>query len=126
MFNAPQYEVPPAVRDLAERNLAQVRTAYERFVTIMRQAQETMAKSQGAMTHSAAEIQSKALQYAQANIEANFRFASDIARAKDIKDYLELQTRYTQSQIETYAKQGQEITRLMRSAAMKSEPKAKS
>ena len=119
MYDVPQFEIPPAVRAIAERNVAQVRSAYEQFVNLMRQSQETIMKSQGAMTQSAFEIQSKALQYAQANVEANFRFAFDLARAKDVKEYLELQTRYAQSQLETYAKQSQEITRLVTEVAHK-------
>ena len=123
MENGPQFEIPNAVRELAERNITQVRQAYDQVVRLMRKAQETMVKSQGAMTQSALEIQAKSLQFAQSNIESNFRFASELARAKDLKEYLEVQSRYAQEQLETYARQAQEITRLMGEAAHKSQPK---
>ena len=123
MYETPQFEIPAAVRDLAERNVTQVRQAYEQVVVLMRKAQETMAKSQGAMTQSAIEIQAKALQYAQSNIESNFRLATDLAHARDLKEYLEIQTRYAQEQLEVYGKQAQEITRLISDAAHKSQPK---
>lgn len=123
MENGPQFEIPNAVRELAERNITQVRQAYDQVVGLMRKAQETMVKSQGAMTQSALEIQAKSLQFAQSNIESNFRFASELARAKDLKEYLEVQSRYAQEQLETYARQAQEITRLMGEAAHKSQPK---
>ena len=119
MYDQPQFEIPAPVRELAARNVAQVRQAYEQFVGLVTKAQETILKSQGAMTMSAVEIQSKALHFAQANIESNFRFASDIAKARDLKEYLEVQSRYTQSQLETYAKQAQEIAKLMGEAAHK-------
>ncbi len=121
MYDQPQFEIPAQVRELAERNVAQVRQAYEQFLGLVTKAQETMFKSQGAMTMSAVEIQAKALHFAQANIEANFRFASEIAKARDLKQYLEVQSRYTQSQLETYAKQTQEITRLMGEVAHKTQ-----
>ena len=123
MYDQPPFEIPAAVRDLAERNVAQVRQAYEQFLGLVTKAQETILKSQGAMTVSVVEIQAKVLHFAQANIEANFRFATDIAKARDVKEYLEVQSRYAQSQLESYAKQAQEITRLIGVAAHKPHPK---
>ena len=120
MYDQPPFEIPAGVRDLAERNVAQVRQAYEQFLGLVTKAQETILKSQGAMTISVVEIQAKVLHFAQANIEANFRFATDIAKARDVKEYLEVQSRYAQSQLESYAKQAQEITRLIGVAAHKS------
>ena len=123
MFETPQFEIPPAVREIAERNVAQVRTAYEQVINLMRKAQDTCMKTQGAMTQSTLDIQAKALTFAQANIESNFRFAAELAQAKDIKEYLDIQSRYAKMQMDTYAKQGQEISRLMADAAHKAQPK---
>lgn len=123
MYENAQFEIPAAVRDLAEKNVAQVRQAYEQVLTLVQKAQETIVKSQGAMTQSAFEIQAKALQYAQENIQSNFRFAGELAKARDVREYIETQTRYAQSQLETYARQAQDITRLMSEAAHKSQPR---
>ncbi|MEQ1719108.1 MAG: phasin family protein [Hyphomicrobium sp.] len=123
MYDTPSFEIPSAVRDIAERNVTQVRHAYEQVADLMRKAQDAMVKSQGAMTQSAIEIQAKSLQYAQANIEQNFKFAADLARARDLKDYLEIQSRYAQAQLAVYAQQAQDITRMMGEAAHKSQPK---
>ncbi len=120
MYDTPQFEIPSAVRDLAERNVAQVRQSYEQVVSLMRKAQEAAVKSQGAMALGALEIQAKSLEFAQANVMANFNFAAELARARDLQEYLEVQSRYAQSQLEAYAKQSQEITRLMNEAAHKS------
>lgn len=123
MQDVPQFEIPQAVRDLAERNISQVRSAYDQFLKLMQKAHDTVAKSQGVMTQSAWEMQSKAMQYAQANVEANFRLAADLAKAKDLKEYLEVQTAHAKTQMETYAKQTQEVTRLLSDAAHKAQPK---
>lgn len=119
MYDTPKFEIPAAVRELAERNVSQVRQSYEQVLGLMRKAQEVVTKSQGAMTQSALEIQAKSLEFAQANIKSNFRFAAELARARDLKEYLETQSRYAQSQLDTYSKQAQEITRLMSEAAHK-------
>ena len=123
MQDGTQFEIPQAVRDLAERNISQVRSAYDQFFKLMQKAHDTVAKSQGVMTQSAWEMQSKAMQYAQANVEANFRLAADLAKAKDLKEYLEVQTAHAKTQMETYAKQTQEVTRLLSDAAHKAQPK---
>jgi hypothetical protein len=124
MFQTPPLEIPAAVREVAEKNVMQVRQAYEQFSGLMHQAQDAIVKSQGPMAQSAVDFQIKALQYAQANVETNFRFASDLARAKNVKDYLDIQSRYAKSQLETYASQAQEITKLMADAALKSQPRS--
>ena len=123
MQDMQKFEIPQSVRELAERNISQVRGAYEQFLKLLQKAHDTAVKSQGVMTQSAWDIQSKAMQYAQANIEANFRLAADLAKTRDLKQYLEIQTAHAKSQMETYAKQTQEVTRLLSDAAHKAQPK---
>jgi phasin len=124
MFDKPQFEIPDAVREMAERNVEQVRSAYAKFMDIAKQAQDTAAKSQGAMAQSALEIQSRVMRFTQQNVESNFAFASDLARARDIKEYLEIQSRYAQNQVQTYTQQAQELGRLVAEAAQRAQPKA--
>ena len=45
MHDKPQLEIPEPVRELAERNVEQVRSAYNQFMEMARQAQELVAKS---------------------------------------------------------------------------------
>ncbi len=123
MFETPTLEIPQAVRELAEKNVAQVRQAYDQFSGMLHQAHDAIVKSQGAMAQSVIDFQTKALQYAQSNVETNFRFASDLARARDVKEYLEIQSRYAKSQLETYANQAQEITKLMAEAGQSVQPR---
>lgn len=122
MYDTPQFEIPSSVRELAERNVAQVRQAYDQVLALMQKAQDAAVKSQGVMAKSALEIQTKALEFAHANVAANFNFAADLARAKDLKEYLEVQSRYAQTQLDTYAKQNHEISRLMNEAMHRTKP----
>ena len=122
MYDKPQLEIPEAVRDLAERNVEQARAAYSQFMDMARKAQDMVSKQQGAITAGALDIQSKAMRYAEENIDASFKFAADLARARDLKDYLEIQTRYAQRQMQDYAKQAQELGRMMADAAQKVKP----
>ncbi|MFM9939881.1 MAG: phasin family protein [Hyphomicrobiaceae bacterium] len=115
------FEIPDTVRDLAERNVEQARNAYSQFMTMARQAQEMMTKSSPLMTESAREVQERAFRYAQDNIDASFNFAADLARARDVNEYLQIQTRYAQAQMKSYADQAQDLGRLMAEAAQKTQ-----
>lgn len=123
MYDKPQFEIPEAVRELAERNVEQARTAYNQFIETVRKVQDTLSKSQGAMASGVMELQSRAAKYAEENIEANFTFAADLSRARDLKEYLEIQQRYAQRQMQAYAQQAQELGKLLGEAAQKAQPK---
>ncbi len=124
MSDKPQFEFPEAVRELAERNVEQARTAYNQFIDMARKVQETLAKSQGAMTSSAVEMQSQVAKFAEENIQSSFAFASDLSRARDLKEYLEIQQRYAQKQMQSFAHQSRELGKLMSEAAQKAQPRS--
>ena len=117
----PPFEVPASVRELAERNVEQARTAYTQFLDFARQAQEAMTKSSVAMATGAREVQSRAMRYAGDNVEAGFALASDLAKARDLKEFLEIQQRYAQQQLRTYTEQAQEIGRLLADTAQRAQ-----
>lgn len=123
MFEKPSMEIPDAVREMAEKNVAQTRAAYGQFMDMARKAQDMMTKSQGAMASSAFEVQARAMSFTEQNIEANFKLASELARARDLKDYFDIQTRHAQAQMQTYTQQAQELGRLMTEVAQKAQPK---
>ena len=123
MYDKPQFEIPEAVRELAERNVEQARSAYNQFMDMARRVQDTLAKSQGAMASGAVEMQTRVAKFAEENIQASFAFASDLSRARDLKEYLEIQQRYAQKQMQAYAHQAQELGKLMSEAAQKAQPK---
>jgi len=123
MYDKPQFEIPEAVRELAERNVEQARSAYNQFMDMARRVQDTLASSQGAMASGALEMQTRVAKFAEENIQASFAFASDLSRARDLKEYLEIQQRYAQKQMQAYAHQAQELGKLMSEAAHKAQPK---
>lgn len=124
MHDKPQLEIPEPVRELAERNVEQVRSAYNQFMEMARQAQGLVAKSQGAMAAGALEVQAQVMRFAEQNIESSFNFAGELARARDLKEYLDIQSRYAQQQMQAYARQAQDLGRLMSEVAQKAQPKA--
>ncbi|MFA5900608.1 MAG: phasin family protein [Hyphomicrobium sp.] len=123
MSDKPQFEFPEAVRELAERNVEQARNAYNQFLDMARKVQETLTASQGAMTSSAAEMQSQVSKFAEQNIQASFAFATELSQARDLKDYMEIQQRYAQKQMQAFAHQAHVLGRLVAETAQKTQPR---
>jgi phasin len=119
MADLPQFEIPEAMRDMAERNVEQARSAYNQFLDMARQSQDLVSKSSDTMAQSAREIQAKTLRYAEQNMEANFAFVGDLAKARDLRDYMDIQSRHAQRQMQIYSEQAQELGRMIADVAQK-------
>lgn len=124
MPDTPPFEIPQPVRELAEKNVEQARQAYAQYMDMARKAQEMLSRSTGAMADSTREVQGKAMRYAQDNLEASFSFAAELARARDLQEAMEIQSRYAQRQMRTYTEQSQDLGRLMAEAAQKMQPRS--
>ncbi len=123
MPQMPPMEIPEPVRQLAERNVEQSRSAYMQFVEMARRAQDMVTKSSGTVTQTALDIQTKAMRFAEQNVDAGFTLATELSKARDMKEYFEIQQKHAQRQMQAYANQAQELGRLMTEAAQKVQPK---
>lgn len=112
------FEIPQQMRDLAEKNVDQARAAYGQFMDAMTQAMTFWSKSLPANEVSSGfrAVQDRATKFAKQNAEAAFGLASDLASAKDIQEVLAHQSRFAQSQMQSYALQAQELGRLVADA----------
>ena len=124
MSKPEDFEVPETVRKMAESNVQQARTAYDQFMDMARQAQNMVNQSSGAMTDSAREVQTKALGYAEKNMESGFDFFSELSKARDLKEYMEIQSRHTERSMKAYQEQAQELGKLMAEVTAKAQQKS--
>jgi hypothetical protein len=120
------FEIPQQLRELAERNVEQARTAYGQLMAAMAQATGmwTSAMPSNEMTSGFKVVRERAIQFAKQNAEACFAAASELANAKDIKDLLAIQSRSAQTQMQAYTLQAQELGRLMVEAAQSVQPRS--
>jgi hypothetical protein len=81
-----------------------------------------VAKSSDVMASSARELSEKAAKYTESNLQANFELAQRLVHAKDLKEALDIQSQFARQQMETYAQQAQELSRLMAQTAQKAAP----
>lgn len=113
------FAIPQAIRDMTETNLAQAKVAYEHFSTITRQAQDLMTRSTDVVAASTKDVQTKAMTYAQAQMQANFQLMADLAKSRDLKEMMEVQARFAQAQAAAFQHQAQDMTKAMGDVAEK-------
>jgi phasin len=119
------FEIPMQLRELAEKNIEQARTAYGQLMDGMSQAMSAwLSAPSEAMTSGFKAVQEQAIQFAKGNAEACFALASDLTKAKDLQDVLRLQSSFAQKQMVTYSQQAQELGRLMAEATRGAMPKS--
>ena len=126
MADNPSFEIPPELRDLAEKNVEQARAAYGQFMDFLTQAMGAWAASPGGAEMSGFRAaQERAIAFAKENAERSFALASDLARAKDVQEVLTLQSRYAQTQMQTFGIQAQQLAWLMADALRNMQAKGK-
>ena len=120
------FEMPKAIRDLAEKNVEQAQTAFRQFSDAMTQAMAMWSKAIPAndLTTGFSTVQDRAVSFAKQNAEAGLALAAELAKAKDVTDLMSMQSRYAQTQMQAYALQAQELGRLMTEAVQGMQPKA--
>ncbi len=118
------FEIPQQMRDLAEQNVEQARKAYGQMMDGMAQAMGMWSAAVPAneMTSGFKLVQERATRFAKQNADAGFALATELATAKDVQEVIAIQSRYAQTQMQSYALQAQELGRLMTESATKMTP----
>ena len=126
MAETPSFEIPPELREMAEKNVEQARAAYGQFMDFLTQAMGAWANSPGsAELGGFRAVQERAITFAKENAERSFALASELARAQDVQEVLTLQSRYAQTQMQTFGIQAQQLSWLMADAVRSmQQPKA--
>jgi len=116
MTEKQMFEIPPEMRDFAEKNVEQARVAYGQFMEFMSQAMNAWSSSGGPEAANFKALQERAIAFAKENAERSFSLASDLAKAKDMQEVVTLQSRYVQTQMQTFGIQAQQLSWLMADA----------
>ena len=113
------FEISKELRELAQKNIEQAQGAFRQFADAMSQVLGTWPKALPAneMISGFALVQDRAAHFAKQNAEAGFALANEIAKAKDVQEIFALQSRFAQSQMQSYATQTEELGRMITKAA---------
>jgi hypothetical protein len=109
MFDKSPFEIPLPLREMAEKNVEQARAALDQFAAM---ASDSTKGGMRDFMKPADSVQAKAMWYAQKNVEAGFRLAADLAQARDVQEFVEIQTLYAQTQALTLTQQSLDLARL--------------
>jgi hypothetical protein len=110
------FDIPTEMRELAEKNVEQARVAYGQFMEFMSQAMNAWSSSGAPEAGNFKALQERAVAFAKENAERSFALANDLAKAKDIQEVVTLQSRYVQTQMQTFGIQAQQLSWLMADA----------
>jgi phasin len=105
-------QVPEAMRDLAERNIAQLRETYERSKDALEGVLQSWERSFDATNQGAVALNRKIIDIAQRNINSGFDLAKGLAGAKNLAEAMELQADYWRKQLDMLAAQAEEVRTL--------------
>ena len=117
------FQIPQELREFAEKNIEQARAAYGQLTEAMTQAVRAWSAPSTVMASGFKVVQERAIQFAKENADAGFTLASELAKAKDLQDILRLQSNFAQTQMQSYARQAQELGGLMAEAMRSSKSK---
>jgi phasin len=102
-------EMPESVRELMKLSIEQAKQAFETFAATSERAWkslETTSQMAGAGIRS---LNEKIAEITRSNAEANFALALKLAESKDFSQAIEFQTDHMRKQVETFARQLEEI-----------------
>ncbi len=113
-----RFEIPKEMRSMAEASFGQARQAFEKFLAGA-QATAGSIEERGATARAGAkDISSKAISYAEKNVQASLDYAQSLLKAKDLTEVMRLHSEYVQGQMRSLAEQASEMGQLVSRAAM--------
>ena len=113
-------EIPKEMRAVAERSVEQAKLAFDNYIHAAQEAVSTFEQWVKASQVGAQGITKKALSFAECNVLSAFEFAQKIFQAKDIQEFIRMQTEFVQSQIQVLSEQVKELGETATKVAMDS------
>ena len=110
------YEIPPEMRDFAEKSVEQARKAIDGFIGAAKKTADTLESSATTVQANAKDVSRKTFSYAEQNIAAAFDLAQRLVRAKDMQEAMQIQAEYVRSQFAAMQAQMKEFGSAAQSA----------
>ena len=115
--NQPQgYEIPPEMRDFAEKSVEQARKAIDGFMSAAQKTVDTFEGSTNTLQATATDATRKTFSYAEQNLSAAFDLAQRMVRAKDPQEAMQIQAEFVRSQFQAMQTQMKEFGSMAQSA----------
>ena len=113
-----RFEIPKDIRSMAEANLDQTRKTFEKLLAGAEATAGSIEERGATVRAGAKDISSRAVAYAEKNVQASLDYAQSLLKAKDLSEVLKLHSEYVQAQMRSLAEQASEMGQLVSRAAM--------
>jgi phasin len=113
-----RFEIPKEMRQMAEASVEQARKAFDKFMANAQATAGTIEERRADVRAGAREIGTKAVSYAEKNVQASLDYAQSLLRAKDLPEVMKLHSDFVQGQMRALAEQASEMGRIVSRAAM--------
>jgi phasin len=113
-----RFEIPKEMRAMAEASVEQARKTFEKFVASAQSAAGTIEERNAAVRASAKDISSKALTYAEKNVQTSLDHAQSLLKANDVAEVTRLHSEYVQGLMRSLAEQASEMGQTVTKAAL--------
>ena len=110
-------EIPKPLRQMAQDSVATARQTANEFSAVLDGARDQATRTQGEIAASAIELQAAAYGMAEDNISKGLDMAMRMARASDLEELLRLQSEFTNTQIDAFQRQAEQIGQMFADAA---------
>ena len=109
-----RFEIPKEMRSMAEASFEQARKTFEKFLDSAKETAGSIADRNETMRAGAKDISSKAIGYAETNVQASLDYAEELLHAKDLPEVMRLHAEYVQGQMRALAEQASEMGQIAR------------
>ena len=113
-------EIPKEMQTVAEQGVEQAKLAFNNYMQAAQEAVSTFEQWVKASQVGAQGITKKAISFAERNVLSAFEFAQKIVQAKDIQEFIRMQTEFVQSQIQVLSEQVKDLGETATKVAMDS------
>ena len=113
-----RFEIPKDMRAMAEAGFEQARKTFEKFVATAQTTAGTIEERGASVRAGAKDISSKAIAYAEKNVQVSLDYAQSLLKAKDLTEVMRLHSEYVQGQMRALAEQASEMGQIVSRATM--------
>lgn len=118
MTDQAHFELPPEMRNMAESSFKQAREAFEKLLANAQAAAGSLEEHGATMRSGARDLSTKALSFAEANVQASLNYAQSLVHAKDLAEVMRLHSEYVQALTKALADQAGEMGQIVQRTAM--------
>ena len=113
-----RFEIPKDMRSMAEASFEQARKTFEKFVASAQATAGSIEERGATVRAGAKDVSSKAISFAEKNVQASLDYAQSLLHAKDLPEVMRLHSEYVTTQMRSLAEQASEMGQIMGKAAM--------